>query len=156
MTAAARHSLRRREEGVSLSLCRVAACAVSAGQLNCFVRRRFFFGGGEWGGWGYSTVKCPYLVHLLNFATFFHCLSWIRILDPDPTFFYPGSKLFPSWIPDPHQKSPDLSGIWALYGTVSSMVISHTQESASFWRLKETVLRIRIRCLFDPWIRDPE
>ncbi len=36
MTPAARHSLRRREEGGSLSLCRVPACAAVAGQFNCF------------------------------------------------------------------------------------------------------------------------
>ena len=36
MTPAARHSLRRREEGGSLSLCRVPACAAIAGQFNCF------------------------------------------------------------------------------------------------------------------------
>ena len=34
MTPAARHSLRRREEGGSLSLCRVPACAAIAGQFS--------------------------------------------------------------------------------------------------------------------------
>jgi hypothetical protein len=38
------------------------------------------------------------------------CLSRIRIPDPNPDpgsgsdFFHPGSELFPSWIPDPHQR----------------------------------------------------
>ncbi len=36
MTAAARHSLRRREEGGSLSLCGVPACAAIVGEFNCF------------------------------------------------------------------------------------------------------------------------
>ncbi len=36
MTEAARHSLRRREEGGSLSLCRVPACAAIVGEFNCF------------------------------------------------------------------------------------------------------------------------
>ena len=36
MTPAARHSLRRREEGGSLSLCRVPACAAIVGEFNCF------------------------------------------------------------------------------------------------------------------------
>jgi hypothetical protein len=32
------------------------------------------------------------------------CLSRIRIFSiPDPNFFHPGSELFPSRIPDPHQ-----------------------------------------------------
>jgi hypothetical protein len=33
------------------------------------------------------------------------CLSRIRLFSiPDPTFFHPGSELFPFWIPDPHQR----------------------------------------------------
>ncbi len=88
MTAAARHSLRRREEGVSLSLCRVAACAVCAGQLNCFVRRRFFFWGGGVGWLGIQYRK------MLIFSTPFGLwdVFSLFILDPDPGS---GSDFFP-------------------------------------------------------------